>query len=180
VLSLRALFVFTFDDADLVGADEAALQLYWWNQGRGDWDLVSSTLDTAANTVTAMITVFGTYAVAPPMPSGEIAWTVSGTATGGSADSPSTIVTLVSDPLGRNNGSTVPEGTILHILRTFPAGAFVTADAQPGVDGMQIATDAEGRLHLQVELPGAPSGVAIDAFSDLGTIRGEMFVAIPR
>jgi hypothetical protein len=45
---------------------------------------------------------------------------------------------------------------------------------------MQIVTGADGRLRLEIELPGAPSGVAIDAFSDLGTIRGEVFVSIPR
>ena len=178
VLSAPAEFVVTYEEADLDGADESTLQLYRWNQARADWDLVASTLDAAANTVTATITAFGTYAVAPPMPAGEINWKVTGTAAGGSGGSPSTIVTLTSDPLTRNNGSTVPAGTVVHVLRTFPAGAFLTADALPGVDGLQIVTDADGRLHLQVELPGAPSGVAIDAFSDLGTIRGEVFVPI--
>jgi hypothetical protein len=88
-------------------------------------------------------------------------------------------VTLTSDPLRRNDGSVVPAGTVVHIVGTFPAGVFLTADAQPDVDGMQIVTDADGKLQLQIELPGTPESVAIDAFSDLGTIRGEVIVRIP-
>ncbi|HEY3547196.1 MAG TPA: Ig-like domain-containing protein [Propionicimonas sp.] len=180
VLSQPAQFVLAYADSDVDGIDENTLALYRWNQTAGDWDPVTAVIDTATNTVTATITAFGTYALAPPMPAGQIAWATTVVEDAGTTDAPTTRVTVVSDPLRRNDGTTVPAGTVVHIIDVLPEGVVLTPDAQSEVDGLQIVTDAAGRLHLQVELVGRPAALSIDAFSDHGTISGRVVVPIQR
>jgi len=57
--------VVTYDDADLGGADESELKIHRWADP--DWQRLPSTVDTAANTVTATLTGFSEYFLFPAM-----------------------------------------------------------------------------------------------------------------
>jgi hypothetical protein len=122
------------------------------------------------------------------MPAGTLAWTVStltrlGTDTGGT-----TLARLRTDPLRRNDGGPVEPGTIVHVRLYQPGamdgngpvsfGRVLTADAQPDVEGTQVLVGADGRVEVEVELPGWPAGVIVFAFSDVGTAGSDEVVPL--
>jgi hypothetical protein len=144
--------------------------MYRWDGDSGEWALHGGTLDTSANTVTASITSFGTYTLGPVMPTGRITWTVQNVGP--------TSATLVSDPILNNNGSVVPAGTLVHV-DVAEAVQIVTPDASAAHPGVQIATDATGRLTVQVSLAGSVPGLSVFAFSDIGTARCDTAVPVP-
>ena len=57
--------VVTYDEADLGGADESELKLHRWSDP--DWQRLPSTVDAAANTVTATLSGFSEYFLFPAL-----------------------------------------------------------------------------------------------------------------
>jgi len=168
-LTAPAELQMSYDQSEIgPSIDESTIRIFRWNEERDDWDLVGGTLDTAANTVTTMVTALGLYALAPAMPAGEIVWTATGA--GG-------IVTLTSDPILRNDGSPAPAGTVVHV-ELLGAGEILSADIDPVAPGVQIATGADGRLELRVQMPAGALEVTVSSFSELGTAGGTATVRI--
>jgi hypothetical protein len=58
--------VIHYTDADVAGLDESALQLYYWNEAQAGWVVIPTTVDAAANTLTASFDHLTTFAVLGP------------------------------------------------------------------------------------------------------------------
>lgn len=52
-----------YDDADVAGVDEASLKLYFWDANAGEWVEIPTSVDTAANTLTANVDHLTTFAL---------------------------------------------------------------------------------------------------------------------
>jgi hypothetical protein len=155
-LDAPATVTLGYEDTELApGIDETTVALYRWNAERLDWDLIPGSLDTVANTVTATVTQLGTFTLAPRMPAGAITWTAAGG-------------TLTSEPILTNDGQ-VAAGVLVHVALDTAGAVITTPDLDSGQDGVQVLTDANGRITLQIQVPPGATSVAVLAFSDLGT-----------
>ena len=82
-----------------------------------------------------------------------------------------------------NNGEPLADGTVYHVISAFPFayeegqlipfGSMLTADADPGMEGSQVAVE-NGVIQLDLVFPDAaiPSARVI-VFSDEGTAFGD-------
>jgi hypothetical protein len=61
-----------YSPAEVTGFDPADLRIYYLPDGTNRWQLVGGTLDVVSSTVTATISQLGTYALAPPLPTGDL------------------------------------------------------------------------------------------------------------
>ena len=61
-----------FTDAQAAGLNKADLRIYRLADKTNRWQLVGGTVNTASNTATASITNWGSYALAPPLPTGDL------------------------------------------------------------------------------------------------------------
>jgi hypothetical protein len=52
-----------YDDERVAGIDENALQIFYWDEGRGAWVAIPTTVDAAANTLTAQLDHLTLFAV---------------------------------------------------------------------------------------------------------------------
>ena len=62
--------VIRYTDADVAGLDESALQLYYWDTAQTRWIAIPTTVDAAANTLTAQFDHLTTFAVLGPQADG--------------------------------------------------------------------------------------------------------------
>ena len=93
-----------------------------------------------------------------------------------------------SSVLRRSDNSVAPIGSLVHVRPVtngdygdFDAsgiGTVTTPDAAPGINGAQVATGADGRVRVTLQLPGAPTSVYLHAFSDVGTADGSAVIAV--
>jgi hypothetical protein len=134
----------TYSNADVVGLDPATLQIYQLPDGTNIWRLIGGTVDIVLNTVTATITNLGTYAVAPPLPTGALQLQPSTNAL--PADGISQMTVTVTNLL-LNTGNSATQAWL------FTASAsgviILDADADSNTAGVQIvSTNATLILHL--------------------------------
>jgi hypothetical protein len=61
-----------YSPTEVSGFNPSDLRMYYLRDGTNRWQLVGGTVNLATNTVTAAITQLGTYAAAPPMPTGVL------------------------------------------------------------------------------------------------------------
>jgi hypothetical protein len=61
-----------YTDEEMTGLDEAGLRLYRLGDEADRWTLVGGAVNVQSNFVSSVVTQFGTYAVAPPMPAGSL------------------------------------------------------------------------------------------------------------
>lgn len=67
-----ATLVMLYSDEQITGLNEADLQIYRLPDATNQWQFVGGIVNLASNSVTTVISNFGTYAIAPPMPSGGV------------------------------------------------------------------------------------------------------------
>ena len=79
-----------------------------------------------------------------------------------------------------NDGTPVAPGTVIHVqVLNNGGGDVTTADTDPTLAGAQIVVSPDGKVRVQVSLPGSPSTLNLGAFSHLGTIDGTADIALP-
>jgi Fibronectin type III domain len=61
-----------YSPAEAIGFNQADLRIYYLRDGTNRWEIVGGAVNAASNTVTATIARLGTYALAPPMPTGDL------------------------------------------------------------------------------------------------------------
>jgi hypothetical protein len=67
-----ATLTVSYSSGDVAGLNPADLRMYYLPDGTNRWQLVGGTVNLASNTVSATITNLGTYAAAPPLPTGDL------------------------------------------------------------------------------------------------------------
>jgi len=184
-LAAATQMVIDYNDAELNGADESTLAIYAFNPSRGDWDFVGGTVDTNANTVTAMVDTFHLYTLAPALPAGEVALSFVDQGVTGTGPTATERFTVTSGPITYNNGQPVPDGTTFSIRAVVgdsssidPYGTILTADEDPSRDNVQV-TVHNGVIRFEVEYP-APNGLLVPGrvavYSTVGTAFGQVVV----
>jgi hypothetical protein len=154
-----------YSDADVAGLSPADLRIYQLPDGTNRWQLIGGTVDTASNTVSVVITNLGTYAVAPPLPTGDLQLVLSTNAL--PADGASRLTVVVTN-LMLNTGNVATQQWL------FTASAdgvqILNQDCDTNMPGVQAAsTNGAVTLLLQAPLGGTVahltlSSVAGDAY----------------
>jgi hypothetical protein len=67
-----AALTISYSSGDVAGLNPADLRIYYLPDGTNRWQLVGGAVNLASNTVSATITNLGTYAAAPPLPTGDL------------------------------------------------------------------------------------------------------------
>ncbi len=191
-LSAPAHLTFRYSDDQVSPADELTLGLYRWSpsDGEGTWVLVPSTIDRSTNVVEADVTVIGTFTLAPRLPSGTISWSVLSIDRAGDAANPTTTTVLRSAPLFNNDGTPIGAGQVVHVRSLEPASAFTderrdlglvqTPDTDGLTDGVQLLTDVNGQVTVQIQVTGKPvSTLHIEAFTNVGIASSNQTVVLP-
>ena len=184
VLTEPAVLTIDYSDSEIGEGDEGALAIYRWNMEDRDWDYVGGEINIADNTVTTEITQLGGYTLAPPMPAGDVKWEDPQVQQVGQG----TRLSLTTLPLSMNNGDSIPDGMIFHVISAFtyaysadgimPFGEILTNDAQIDVEGNQVEV-VNGRVELELEYPESISPAArIILFSDMGTAIGDEVISL--
>ena len=154
VLAVPTTFSIEYGDDEVVGIDETTLGMYFHDQEAGQWKLVGGEVNPDSNTVTAQITVFKTYTLAPRIPQGEFRL-IPDKASIPADDT--TRVSILSDTLRNNDGTPVSDGTLFTLSAT--GGILIAEDADTLRDGLQVAS--QGGL-ITYELRSWPIALPID------------------
>jgi hypothetical protein len=76
-----------------------------------------------------------------------------------------------------NNGNPVPPGTRFHAIIGL-ADAYAGADGFIVMDERQVGVGADGKIHLEVEIPDIVPAVRLLVFSDVGTAQGDHIIGL--
>ncbi len=152
-----ATLTIAYNPTEVAGFNPADLRMYYLPDGTNRWQLVGGTVNVASNTVTAVISRLGTYAVAPPLPTGDLQLTPSTTTL--AADGMSQMTVMVTNML-LNNGATASE----HWLFTATAAGvtLLNPDLDPATPGVQVlSTNGAVSLFLRAPVGGTVGHVSL-------------------
>jgi hypothetical protein len=154
-----------YADADVVGLVEAELRIYRLPDQSRRWELVGGVVNAASNRVTAAITQLGTYAVAPPLPTGDLSLNLSTPAI--AADGTSVLLATVTNLL-LNTGNVATQAWLFTLSSS---GLVITnADWDTNLAGVQIfSTNAALEIGLRSPLGGTVGSV------NVASVAGDAF-----
>ena len=155
--------------AQAAGLYEADFRIYRLDDNTNRWVLVGGTVNMASNIVSATITNLGTYAVAPPLPTGSL-WLQPST-NSLSADGVSEMTVVVTNLVLNTGGS----ATQAWLFTASAVGVnILSSDADTNTPGVQIvSTNATLTLHLRAPVGGTYASVSLksvagDAYGQVG------------
>jgi hypothetical protein len=158
-----------YSAAQAAGLYEADFRTYRLDDNTNRWVLVGGMVDMVSNLVSATITNLGTYAVAPPLPTGSL-WLQPST-NSLSADGVSQMTVVVTNLLLNTGGS----GTQAWLFTASAVGVdILSSDADTNTPGVQvISTNATLTLQLRAPLGGTYASVSLksvagDAYGQVG------------
>jgi len=170
-LAAPATLTLRYRDEHVAGFSEADLQIYRTDDALAGWELIGGTVDTGANAVTASVAELGLFALAPPLPAGELAFQLSDLVL--PADGSSTM-SAEAGSLLLNNGTPAGDGWAYTVRAT--GMEIVTADRDPAIDGVQVVSTG-GAVAVEFRAP-ARGGVGTFAVRSVhGDARGEGMIA---
>jgi hypothetical protein len=160
-----AILTISYTDAEVAGLNPGDLLIYQLPAGTNRWQLVGGTVDTASNTVSVVVTNLGTYAVAPPLPAGDLQLVLSTNAL--PADGASQLTVLVTN-LMLNTGNVATQQWF------FTASAdgvqILNQDCDTNIAGIQVvSTNGAVTLLLQAPLGGTVAHV------NLSSVAGDAY-----
>jgi hypothetical protein len=176
-LNGTATLTIAYSPADITGLDPAELQIYQLPDGTNRWQLIGGVADTVSNTVTATISNFGTYAIAPFLPTGHLQLIPSTNAL--PADGVSTMTVIVTN-LMLNNGNIATQQWLFTANAT--GVQILNQDCDTNLPGTQvISSNATVTLSLQAPLRGSVGHVALASVAGdaVGTIAINLINNIP-
>ncbi len=146
-----------YTDADVTNLVELDLRIYRLPDGAKRWELVGGTVNAASNRVTTAITQLGTYAVAPPLPTGDLSLDLSTPAI--AADGTSILLAAVTNVLLNTGGV----ATQAWLFTVYASGLVITnADWDTNLAGVQIvSTNAELLIGLRTPVGGTVGSVSV-------------------
>ncbi|MDR3459319.1 MAG: carboxypeptidase regulatory-like domain-containing protein [Verrucomicrobiae bacterium] len=160
-----ATLVIPFNSADVVGLNPADLRIYQLPDGSNRWQLVGGIVDTVSNTVTATITNLGTFALAPPLPTGDLQLILSTNAL--PADGVSTLAVNVTNIL-LNTGLVATQQWLF--TATVVGAQLLNPDCDTNLPGIQVMS-TNGAITLLLQ---APSGGTV-ANMALASVAGDAY-----
>lgn len=153
-------------DSSTTTIDENDLRMYKEDKENNRWIFIGGVVDTINNTVMARIDSFGTFTLAPFIPSGKLILTAA----------PDTInlevsgtTTITSDPIYYNTDEPVADGELFTLSAS--RGSFQGTDADPSRSGFQVAA-LGGFIQLVYETNNLSGEVMILAESLKGDAYG--------
>ena len=158
----------TYNNADVAGLDPTTLQIYQLPDGTNRWRLIGGTVETVSKTVTATITNLGTYAVAPPLPTGDLQLTSGATAL--PADGVSQMTVVVTN-LVLNTGDVATQQWLF--TATAIGAQILNPDCDTSLPGIQVVS-TNGTVTLSIQAP--PGGTA--AQISLASVAGDAFGSV--
>jgi hypothetical protein len=161
-----------YTDAEIIGLNENLLKIYRASEDASRWDLVGGTVQPLSNRVSCVVTQWGTYAVAPPLPTGEFQIEVTPeTLVAGSGS----VLTALVFNIFLNNGSVATnpwlftvEGSGINVLNE---------DASTNFPGLQIAM-ADGQLAASAVAPPGGRDVSLHLWSLCGDAMGSISIPL--
>jgi hypothetical protein len=183
-----AALTISYSSGDVAGLNPADLRIYYLPDGTNRWQLVGGTVNLASNTISATITNLGTYAAAPPLPTGDLQLVASTNLLSADGASQMTI-TITNLMLNTGNAATQQ----WEFTATASGATILNPDADASTPGVQVystngaitltllapqggnvahvslasvAGDASGSAAINLldnTPPGTPSGVSVTA-----------------
>jgi hypothetical protein len=158
-----------YSAAQVAGLYEPDLRIYRLDDNTNQWVLGGGTVDLVSNLVSATITNLGTYALAPPLPTGAL-WLQPST-NSLSADGVSQMTVVVTNLLLNTGGS----ATQAWLFTASAVGVdILSSDADANTPGVQIvSTNATLTLQLRAPVGGTYASVSLksvagDAYGQVG------------
>ena len=146
-----------YSPAEVAGLNPADLRIYYLPDGTNRWRLVGGTVNLASNTITASITRLGTYALAPPMPTGDLQLTTSTNTL--AADGTSQMMIVVTN-LMLNNGTVATQQW--EFTATAADVSILNPDADTNAPGVQVlSTNGAVTLWLRAPVGGTAARVIL-------------------
>jgi len=171
LLSVPASLTIHYDPSEVSATTETTLGLYYWDPGTTTWRHVPAEVDTANRIVSARISAFHIYTLAPALPAGrfDLAITPSTVTPGATAH-------VKSGPIHLNNEGMVPDGT--SFTAAIGSDAVVAAeDADPVEQGIQV-TSHNGIVEFDVIAGQAEADAKLEVRSVNGSAYGQATVSI--
>ena len=166
VLQTASEIILAYTDAEVAGWDENSLAVYRFDSNVGKWIYSGGVVDAANNKVTADITVLGTYALAATFPYDDITVMLSPNSIDADGVSISDVQT---DIIMLNNGSIVPDGTLVTIASSL--GTIQVTDADSNLPGVQL-TSTGGSVQFKVVASQYGGASLVSAETVAGVARG--------
>ena len=158
-----------YTSTDVVGLSEVDLRIYRLGDGSNHWELVGGTVDMLAHSMRATITNLGTFAIAPPLPTGELVLSVASNTM--LADGLATSLITVSN-LMLNNGQAATQPWLFTVAAS--GVEILDSDVTGNYSGVQrVSTNGVLRFTVRAPLGGHTAKVAVasvagDATGELG------------
>lgn len=163
-----ATLVMLYSDAQVVGLNEADLRIYRLPDATNQWQLVGGVVNMVSNSVTTVISNFGTYAIAAPMPSGVVS--LQATNFDLVANGTNELL-LVATNLLLNTGGIASNAWLFTVDA---AGIdLLDADVSTNWTGVQVASsNGVLQVHLRAPLGGTYASVSVSSVA--GDARGQV------
>ena len=167
-----ATLAIPYNPADVTGLDPTQLQIYQLPDGTNRWQLIGGVVDTVSNTVTATITNLGTFAIAPPLPTGNLQLIPSTNAL--SADGVSTMTVVVTN-LMLNNGNAATQQWFFTASAT--GVQILNPDCDTNFAGIQVVS-TNGSVTLLLQAPSGGNTAQIYLASVAGDAAGSVTISL--
>ena len=175
-----AEFRIAYDESAIAGLEEESVQPWRLQGGVFTQNGISDIqVNTGARRVSFRTQTPGVFILAAPEgevepepeegPAGPIA--LSASPPGSTTANPANSVTITSGIILDVDGVPVPNGTLITVATT--RGAITSPDADPGEDGVQIATNG-GTIQFSLQAPTQAGGALITAASVEGSAFGDL------
>ncbi len=163
----------SYSDLAVTGLNENDLKIYRQSDATNQWVLVGGTVNAVSNTVTTAITNLGTYAVAPPLPTGDLQILLSTNVL--VADGISQMTAVVTN-LILNTGNVATQQWLFTAIAK--SVEILNPDLDTNAPGVQaFSTNGSVSLLLRAPLGGATANISVgsapgDAFgmTDIGLL----------
>lgn len=169
-LALPAQLTLSYTDSEVVGINESLLAIYRWNDSLRKWIYIGGTVNLDSNFVRTNITRFGIHTIAPAVPSETIPLNPEPDSL--PANGMDTVV-VRGGPIYNNNGTLVPDGTLITVSTS--AGTILTPDADTLIPGVQVLT-AGGYIEFKIRAPNRAAISPVTAISVYGDAIGSAVV----
>lgn len=167
VMSGAAILSLPFSEAEVVGLNPLHLSIYRLADGTNKWEWIGGEVDTNAHTVTASVTNLGTFALAPPLPTGNLVLVPAGDSM--PADG-SSLMTFTVTNLVLNTGAPATQPWLFTVSAN--GGQVLEPDTRVDTPGIQVgSSNAVLRFSLRAPLGG--TRIRVEVASLAGDAWGE-------
>ena len=163
-----ATLTLSYANADIAGLNEVDLRIYRLGDDGRRWAYIGGTVNTNARSITAAVTNLGTFAIAPPLPAGQLV--VEPALIVLPSDGVATTAITVSN-LVLNTGEPASQSWLFTVMTT--GVEIIGVDESANYPGFQIAS-TNGVLRFSVRSPTSGSHAKISVASVAGDASGDV------